>query len=50
MLQLALKDIDNLPPNQTAAAWTFILRLLSNGGRLNRSLGRAAIDMQGPEQ
>ncbi|KAL7507990.1 hypothetical protein ACHAXN_005094 [Cyclotella atomus] len=52
VLRLALKDIDNLPPNQTAAAWTFILRLLTttNDQRRNRSLGRVAIDVQGSEQ
>jgi hypothetical protein len=53
VLRLALKDIDNLPANQTAAAWTFILRLLTTttkDQRRNRGVGRVAIDVQGSEQ
>ena len=50
VLRLALKDIDNLSPNQTAVAWTFILRHLTKDQRRHRGLGRAAIDVQGSEQ
>jgi hypothetical protein len=47
VLRLALKDIDNLPPNQTAVAWTIMLRLLSKD---NRSPRKGTVYVQGSEQ
>jgi hypothetical protein len=51
VLKLVLKHTDNLPPNQIAAAWSFIFRLLSKEQRNGRDHRRIAIDdAQRPEQ
>jgi hypothetical protein len=42
VLNLALGNIDNLPPNPTAGAWFSMLRLLSKDKNAHHCLNQAA--------
>jgi hypothetical protein len=44
VLKLVVDNIDNLPPNQVAAAWSFMPRLLSKEQRNGLDLRRTRID------